>query len=88
MRNETEAASNTASALLEHAHIINHVFRVYKCTCANIKVGMEAKLRRENLDLNVQQKNEGLNFQSFFPDPVLLFRYPFTTTVSNQIIVL
>ena len=49
LRNETEAASNTTSTFLEHAHIINHVFRVYKCECSNIKMGMAAKLRRENL---------------------------------------
>ena len=47
LRNETEAANNTASTFLEHAHIINHMFRLHKCGCANIKVHMAAKLRRE-----------------------------------------
>ena len=30
LRNETEAASNTASTFLEHAQIINHAFRLHK----------------------------------------------------------
>ena len=67
MRNLIEAASNTASTLLEHAHIIDHTFRVYKCACTNIKVGGAGRLRRENLDMNEQQMNEGSNIQRFFP---------------------
>ena len=42
-----EAANNTASTLLEHAHIIDHTFRLRKCACVNIKVGMAVKLRME-----------------------------------------
>ena len=71
LRNETEAARNTASTLLEHAHIINHMhtFRVYKHACTNIKVGMAAKLQRQNLDSNAQQ---GSNIQSFFPALIII----------------
>ena len=39
LRNETEAASNTASTFLEHAYIINHMWSSY----INIKVGVAAK---------------------------------------------
>ena len=69
LRNETEAASNTASTLLEHAHIINHMFRVYKCTCENIKV--IAKLQRENSASNTQQTNKGSNLPKLFCNPNL-----------------
>ena len=58
LRNETEAASNTASTSLEHTNIINHTFRLYKCTSKNIKVGMTVKLRRVS---NAYQMNEGSN---------------------------
>ena len=69
LRNETEAASNTASTFSywKGSDIINHTFRVYKCACINSKVGKAAKLRRENLDSNVQQTNEGSNIRSVFP---------------------
>ena len=40
---------------------INHTLGLHKCTCANIKVGMAAKLQRKELALNVQQTNEGSN---------------------------
>ena len=46
LRNDTEAASNTALTLLDLAHIINHIFTVYKSACANIKVGVAAKLQK------------------------------------------
>ena len=52
LRYETEAASNTDSALLQNTYIINHKFIVYKCVCTNIKVGMAVKLWNENLDSN------------------------------------
>ena len=58
MRYETEAASNTASTSVENTHIINHMFRVYKCVCTNIKVDMAMKLWDENLDSNEQAPNE------------------------------
>ena len=46
---ETKAANNTASTFLEHAHIINHMhtFKLHKCTCANIKMGVAVRLRIE-----------------------------------------
>ena len=47
LRNEREAASNTASTFVEHIHIINHMFRFYKSACANIKVAQEAELQME-----------------------------------------
>ena len=49
LRNHTKAANNTASTFLEDVDIINHMFTLYKCACANIKVGMAMKLRREKL---------------------------------------
>ena len=42
-RNKTEAANKTASTFLEHTHIIDHTFRLHKCSCANIKVGVAMK---------------------------------------------
>ena len=49
-RNETEAASNTASTLLEHAHIINLTFRVYM---------LELQRRSDSETSNAKQTNEG-----------------------------
>ena len=44
LRNETEAANNAASTFLEHAHNINHIFRLHKCACTKIKVGVAVTL--------------------------------------------
>ena len=41
----TEASNNTASTFQEHTYIIDHTFRLHKCTYANIKVGVAAKLQ-------------------------------------------
>ena len=47
LRNEAEEANNTALTFLEHVHIMDYTFRLYKGVCANIKVGVAAKLQRE-----------------------------------------
>ena len=83
LRYETEAVTNSASILLENNHIINYMFRVYKCTCTNIKVGMVAKLQRENLDSNEQQTNEGSNIQSFFPALIHVYVHVFHLRIIN-----
>ena len=64
VRNKTEAASNTASTFLEHAHIINQCLDCKMHMC-KIKVGMAVKLR--NLASNVQQMNEGSKLRTFIP---------------------
>ena len=53
LRNETEAVSNTASTLLEHAHIINHTFRVYMLELQRRSDSETSK------DSNAKQTNEG-----------------------------
>ena len=69
MRRETKAASNTASTFHESAHIISHtymymyiyMFRLYKCTCANIKVGVALKFQKQKFSIENEQ-----SFKSFF----------------------
>ena len=64
---DTEAASNTASTFHESAHIISHtymyiyMFRLYKCTCANIKVGVALKFQKQKFCIENEQ-----SFKSFF----------------------
>ena len=43
-----------------NTRILLTICLIYKCSCANIKVGVAVKLLRENLALNAQQTNEGL----------------------------
>ena len=50
----------------EHAHIINYTFRLHKCACANIKVGVAAKLRREKFSPTNKQ---GFEDSNLFPSP-------------------
>ena len=54
------AVSTSALTFLERIHIINYTFRLHKCTRANIKVGVAAKLRNE-------QTNKGSNIRTFSP---------------------
>ena len=67
LRNDTKAANNTASTFLENAHIIDHTFRLHKCACANIKVGMAAKLPREKFSFEQIQI-----FRTFDPSQLLI----------------
>ena len=47
VRNDPEAASNTPQCFWNTPTLLTTcMFRLYKCTCANIEVGMVAKLRR------------------------------------------
>ena len=51
-----------ASTFLEHAHIINLTFRLYKCThVQTLKWPWQQSYKERNLALNAQQTNEGLN---------------------------
>ena len=68
-RNETEAANNIASTFMEHAHIIDHTFRLHKCACANIKVGVAAKLRREKFNFECVANERRFEDSNLFPSP-------------------
>ena len=59
--------------MISYAHIINHTFRLYKCTCANIIVGVAAQLQRENLSFKCTVK--GSIIQKFFPALIVLYTY-------------
>ena len=53
-----------------------------------IKVGMAAKLQRENLDSNAQQPNEGLNIRSFFPTLLMKRMFiPNSTYICNYTLI-
>ena len=61
-RNETD---NTASNFLEHAHIIDHMFRLHKCAYANIKLGTAEMLWRKKCLFWIRSKH--LKVQRFEP---------------------
>ena len=88
-RNETEAANNTASTFMEYAHIIDHTFRLHKCACANIKVGVAAKLRREKFNFECVANERRFEDSNLFPSPsmyILLFlgRTNSSTTMKRE----
>ena len=53
LRNETEASSSTLTFSGIH-HIIKHTFRLYKCACANTKVGVVAKVQMHGKRIKVR----------------------------------
>ena len=71
LRNEREAASNTQSTFLEYAEIINPMFRLHKCACANIKVGMATNLqtRREKFSFECAANERRFEHSNIFPSP-------------------
>ena len=52
-----EAANNTISNFLGHAHIIDKTFILHKCTFTNFKVGMGVKLRTDKISFKCNQTN-------------------------------
>ena len=67
LRNGTEAANNSALTFLEHTHIIDHTFRLHKCACANMKVGVAAKLRREKFSFSYMANERRFEYSNLFP---------------------
>ena len=60
----TKKTTCIASTFLEHAHIIDNMFRLDNCRFANITACVAEK---RNLALNAQQTNESSNIRTHFP---------------------
>ena len=84
-RNETEAANNTASTFLEHTHIIDHTFRLHECACANIKVGVAAKLRRDKFNFDCVANERRFEGSNLFPTPGLYHHKQSSSCTSDQV---
>ena len=54
---------------MEHTHIIDHTFRLHKCTYANIKVGVAAKLQKEKFNFECVANEWRFEDLNLFPNP-------------------
>ena len=52
--------------------LTKHIYSVQLHMQTNIKVGVAITFRRENLAVNAQQTNKGLNLRSFFPALIIM----------------